>query len=77
MKKMTTVKIDEDLYESFKIQNIQTKFELKELVNRCMYLYMNDPEFRKRIYEYQIPILSQNVVEAVEDTTFSLTPTDK
>ena len=43
---ITTVKVDNGLYESFKIQNIKSKFHLQDLVNRAMYLYLNDKEFK-------------------------------
>jgi hypothetical protein len=56
---ITTVKVDKVLYESFKINNIKTKFYLQDLVNRCMYLYMHDPAFREKVYTFNIPVLSE------------------
>jgi hypothetical protein len=54
----TSVKVDKALYDSFKIKNIKTKFYLQDLVNRSMYLYLNDESFRQKIYEFSIPQLS-------------------
>ena len=56
---ITTVKVDNGLYESFKIQNIKSKFHLQDLVNRAMYLYLNDKEFKDKLYNFIIPVLSE------------------
>ena len=56
---VTTVKVDQGLYETFKIQNIKSKFHLQDLVNRAMYLYLNDEEFRDKLYNFTIPVLSE------------------
>ena len=56
---ITTVKVDNGLYESFKIQNIKSKFNLQDLVNRAMYLYLNDKEFKDKLYNLIIPVLSE------------------
>ncbi len=56
---VTTVKVDQGLYETFKIQNIKSKFHLQDLVNRAMYLYLNDKEFRDKLYNFTIPVLSE------------------
>jgi hypothetical protein len=56
---ITTVKVDNGLYESFKIQNIKSKFHLQDLVNRAMYLYLNDKEFKDKLYNLIIPVLSE------------------
>jgi hypothetical protein len=68
---VTTVKVDKILYESFKIKNVQTRFYLQDLVNRCMYLYMNDEEFREKIYTFNIPVLSEAAQMAVLNITGS------
>ena len=56
---ITTVKVDNGLYESFKIQNIKSKFHLQDLVNRAMYLYLNDKDFKDKLYNLIIPVLSE------------------
>lgn len=73
---ITTVKVDKDLYDSFKIQNIKTRFYLQDLVNRAMYLYLNDGEFRDKIYNFQIPQLSADAQTAVLNFTGSAIPTE-
>ena len=54
----TTIKIENDLYDEFKTLNIKRKFYLKDLVERCMYLYVNDLVFREKVYNYIVPQLS-------------------
>jgi hypothetical protein len=46
---LTSVKILMDKYDSFKETAAADKLTLQKLVNRTVYLYINDPEFRKRI----------------------------
>jgi len=47
--KLTSVKINSELFEEFKIESIRMKFSFTKLVNRAMKLYMTDPEFKKKI----------------------------
>jgi len=46
----TSLKIPETLYEDFKVTCVKSKMNLQEVVERTLYLYMTDEEFRKRIY---------------------------
>jgi len=68
---ITTVKVDKQLYESFKITNVKNKFYLQDLVNRCMYLYLNDDKFRNQIYNFNIPQLSDAAQTAILNITGS------
>lgn len=47
--KLTSVKIDEELYHAGQIEFTKRKFSLTKLVTRCLYLYINDEEFRRKI----------------------------
>ena len=47
--KLTSVEIDKDLYQEGQIQFIKRKFSLTKLVNRAIYLYINDESFRQKI----------------------------
>ena len=49
--KITTVKILSHLYNDFKRENIENGFSLQKLVNRAMWLYVNDEDFQKKIEE--------------------------
>ena len=46
---LTSVKVDKELFDVFKLECIRRKFSLNKLVNRAMDLYLNSEEFRKQI----------------------------
>ena len=50
--KLTSVKVDKDLFDDFKIEAIRKKFNLQKLVNRAMDLYLKDEEFAKQIHNH-------------------------
>jgi hypothetical protein len=47
--KLTSVKILEGLYSSFKLITVNTKMTLQKLTNRSIDMYLNDEEFREQI----------------------------
>lgn len=47
---LTSVKIKKDLFEDFKIECVKRKFTLNKLVNRAVYLYITDEDFRKTLH---------------------------
>jgi len=53
-KKLTSLKLNEDLFEAFKIECIKRKFTLQKLTERCVHLYLRDEDFRKKIHNYKI-----------------------
>jgi hypothetical protein len=52
---LTSVKVNKDLFDTFKIECVKRKFSLNKLVNRTMDLYLNDENFRKQINSYINP----------------------
>ena len=48
-KKITTVKVLTDIYNDFKRLNIESGFSLQKLVNRSMFLYVNEEKFKHTI----------------------------
>ncbi|MFZ9302418.1 MAG: hypothetical protein ACO239_03545 [Sediminibacterium sp.] len=46
---LTSVKIQSDLFESFKIECVKRKFSFQKLADRAIYLYLTDEDFRKKI----------------------------
>ena len=48
-KKITTVKVLTDIYNDFKRLNIESGFSLQKLVNRSMFLYVNDDKFQNTL----------------------------
>ena len=53
-KKITTVKVLSELYNDFKRLNIDTGFSLQKLVNRSMFLYVNESKFQETIEKTQL-----------------------
>jgi hypothetical protein len=50
--KLTSVKLEEQLFEDFKIASIRQKFNLQKLVNRSIHLYLTDEEFAKKLHTH-------------------------
>jgi hypothetical protein len=53
---LTSVYVDDSLYETFKINAIKFKFSFTKLVEKAMYLYNTDPEFRKTLHNTQVEV---------------------
>ncbi len=60
----TTVKIEKDLYDSFKILGIQNNLTLQTFVDKCIHLYVGNSSysssFRDIVNNFSIPLLSNN-----------------
>jgi hypothetical protein len=50
---LTSVKVDQDKFNDFKVECVRDKFTLTNLVNKCMDLYLNDESFRTAILNYK------------------------
>ncbi len=48
-KQLTSVKVEKDLFEEFKVVSIRTKISFQKLVDRSIYLYLTDKDFRSKI----------------------------
>ncbi len=46
---LTSVKIQSDLFENFKIECVKRKFSFQKLADRAIQLYLTDEDFRKQI----------------------------
>ncbi len=55
-KKLTSVKIDEELWDNFRIECIKRKFSFQKLSERAVDLYMKDDEFRRTITNHDLKI---------------------
>lgn len=49
-KKLTSVKVDQELFQDFKEECVRYKFSLQKLVDRSIYLYLTDEEFKQRLH---------------------------
>lgn len=47
--KRTSVEVPEELFNDFKIDNIKDKFTIQKLLERSIFLYLNDSEFKEKI----------------------------
>ena len=48
-KTLTSVKIQSNLFQDFKIECVKRKFSFQKLADRAIHLYLTDDEFRKTI----------------------------
>jgi len=49
---LTSVKLDKDLFELFKIECIKRKFNFQKLSERSIHLYLTNDEFRKQVHNH-------------------------
>jgi hypothetical protein len=49
---LTSVKIDKDLFEQFRVECIKRKFSFQKLSERAMHLYLTDEAFRKQLHNH-------------------------
>ncbi len=49
---LTSVKIQSDLFETFKIECVKRKFSFQKLADRAIHLYLTDDTFRKQIHSH-------------------------
>ena len=48
-KTLTSVKIQSDLFQDFKIECVKRKFSFQKLADRAIHLYLTDDDCRKTI----------------------------
>jgi len=51
--KLTSVKLDENLLDLFKIACVKYKFSFQKLSERCTHLFLTDEEFRKKVMNHK------------------------
>lgn len=49
-KKLTSVKVEEELLQQFKEQCIRHKFSLQKLVDRAIFLYLTEEDFKQKVH---------------------------
>ena len=50
-KKLTTVRLDPELYDEFRFQCLKDNFSFQKLASRAIYLYLNDKDFRNKLHK--------------------------
>ena len=51
--KLTSLKVEEQLFEDFKIEAFKYKFTFTKLVNNSLKLFMENEDFKKQIINYK------------------------
>jgi hypothetical protein len=49
-KKLTSVKVEQELLQEFKQECVRYKFSLQKLVDRTIYLYLTEEEFKQKLH---------------------------
>jgi hypothetical protein len=49
---LTSVKLDPELFESFRMECIRRKFSFQKLADRAIHLYLTDENFQKQIHNH-------------------------
>jgi hypothetical protein len=49
---LTSVKVQSELFDNFKIACVKYKFSLQKLDDRTIHLYLTDEEFRKKVHNH-------------------------
>jgi hypothetical protein len=49
---LTSVKLDKDLFEQFRVECIKRKFSFQKLSERAIHLYLTDDDFKKQIHNH-------------------------
>jgi hypothetical protein len=53
-KKLTSVRLDPDLYDDFKMQCLKDNYSFQKLASRAIYYYLTDEEFRNKLQKQLI-----------------------
>jgi len=49
-KKLTSVRVEQELFEEFKMECVRYKFSFQKLAERAIYFYLTDDKFREKIH---------------------------
>lgn len=49
---LTSVKIDSELFDEFKVACVRHKFSFQKLAERAIHLYLTKDEFRKEVHNH-------------------------
>jgi hypothetical protein len=52
-KTLTTLKLEPQMFDDFKVLCVRTKFSLAKLVDHAMHYYNNNEDFRKIMHSYK------------------------
>ena len=49
---LTSVKLNTEMFDSFRIECVKSKFSFQKLSERAIHLFLTNPEFRKMILNH-------------------------
>ena len=49
---LTSVKVQSNLFDDFKVECVRRKFSFQKLADRSIFLYLTDEDFRKKIHNH-------------------------
>jgi hypothetical protein len=49
-KKLTSVKVEQQLFDEFKVQCVRYKFSFQKLADRAIFFYLTDDKFRNKVH---------------------------
>jgi hypothetical protein len=49
-KKLTSVRVEQQLFDEFKVQCVRYKFSFQKLADRAIFLYLTDETFRDKVH---------------------------
>ena len=49
-KKLTSVRVEQELFEEFKMECVRYKFSFQKLADRAIFFYLTDDKFRERVH---------------------------
>ena len=49
---LTSVKVQSELFDEFKISCVRYKFSLQKLADHTIHLYLTDEDFRKKVHNH-------------------------
>jgi len=50
-KKLTSVRLDPEVYQEFQMQCLKDSFSFQKLASRAIYLYLNDKDFKQKLHK--------------------------
>ena len=64
---ITSVKIPEVLYDDFRVTCVKTKLGLQDIVERSIYMYLTNQDFRHLIHQqYNTYYTGSTLIEAIK-----------
>ena len=49
---LTSVKVQSELFEDFKVACVRHKFSLQKLADRAIHMYLTDEDFKRHIHNH-------------------------